>query len=79
MSQMPKILEVGETYRFFFNATTVRAKVNETDSDAGWIAVSVEGVGDYWMNLASVSGIQTEAEAVKADAARVKTTKAKKG
>lgn len=79
MTQTPKILETGETYRFFFNATTVRAKVNEIDPDTGWIGVSVEGIGDYRMNLALVAGIQTEDEAKKAEKARSKAVKDNKG
>jgi hypothetical protein len=63
------MLQVGESFRFFFSAATVRAKVNEIDADTGWIAVSVDKVGDYWMNLATVSGIQTESEAKKAEEA----------
>jgi len=81
MNRMPKILETGKTYRFLFSASTVRAKVREIDHDTGWIQVSVDGVGDYWMNLASVAGVQTEADAKKAEHARSKAakTKAEKG
>lgn len=78
MTRVPGILKGGETYRFIFSKTTVRAKVNAVDEDTGWIAVSVEGVGDYWMNLATVAGIQTEGEARKAEAERAKDAKGKK-
>ena len=78
MPRVPGVLKVGETYRFIFSATTVRATVNEIDPEIGWIAVSVKGVGDYWMNLATVAGVQTEAEAQKVEAERARSQGEKK-
>lgn len=72
MTAIPKILEVDKTYRFLFPSTTVRASVKAVDAEAGWIRVFVEGVGDYWMNLATVSGVQSEAAAQAAEAERAK-------
>ena len=79
MTSIPKIIKVGETYRFIFSATTVRATVNEIDNDTDWLLVSVQGVGDYWMNPGTVAGIQTEDEAKKAEAERAQSTKENKG
>ena len=78
MNAIPKVLEVGKAYRFLFNTATVKAVVKEIDEDSGWIAVSVEGVGDYWMNLSGVSGVQTEVEAGKAESRRATAAKDKK-